>query len=199
MNRYGKLAFALLLATISIRAFAGCSSMKIEDFSSTTPVFRVEEYFAGETKGYGMFVDRFGRVKRQFVVDMIGTVQGNELVLKETFKYSDGEKDARTWTIVKKDEHSYEGRAADVIGTARGKAYGQALRWDYYLDLKVSGSTMKVHMDDWMFLQPDQVLINRTVMTKFGVKLGELVLVFNKPSSPKSGSAATASPETKTD
>ncbi len=183
MNRYGRVAFVVVLAMVSLRALAGCSSMKPEDFSATTPVFRLEQYFAGETKAYGMFIDRFGRVKRQFSVDMIGTVKGDELVLNETFKYNDGEKDARTWTILKKDEHTYEGRAGDVVGTAKGKSFGQALRWDYYLDLKVSGSTMKVHMDDWMFLQPDDVLINRTVMTKWGVKIGELLLVFRKPSS----------------
>nr|WP_287705750.1 DUF3833 family protein [Halomonas sp.] len=39
---------------------------------------------------------------------------------------------------------------------------------------------MRFLMDDWMYLQPDGRLINRTAMKKFGFTLGEITLVFEQ-------------------
>ena len=48
------------------------------------------------------------------------------------------------------------------------------------MDLKVGDSTLRVHFDDWMFLQPDNVLINRARVSKWGVELGRVTLFFSK-------------------
>ena len=170
---------ALLMALF---ALSGCTNMKPIDFKDTEPQLAIESYFAGKTQAWGLFEDRFGRLRRQFTVDITGTWDGKELVLDERFQYSDGEKDQRIWRIIKTSDHTYEGKAADVIGIARGESYGNALNWQYDMDLKVSDSTLRVHFDDWMFLQPGGVLINRAKVTKFGVEIGEVTLVFIKPS-----------------
>jgi hypothetical protein len=39
---------------------------------------------------------------------------------------------------------------------------------------------MHVKFDDWMFLQPGGVLLNRARMSKFGVELGQVTLSFMK-------------------
>ncbi len=155
--------------------------MKPEDFAGREPKLLLEEYFAGETRAHGIFVDRFGDLRRQFEVDIEGTWDGETLVLKEDFLYDDGETQQRIWTIRKTGPHSYEGRAEDVIGPAAGKVYGNVLNWRYRLALKVGDSTWNVDFDDWMFLQADQVIINRAEITKFGLKLGDVTIVFTKP------------------
>jgi hypothetical protein len=157
---------------------AGCSSMKPESFADAEPRLVLEEYFAGRTRAWGIFEDRFGTLRRQFVVDINGTWDGRELVLEEDFRYDDGETDRRVWRIVRNDEHHYEGRAADVVGTATGIAYGNALNWRYTLDLKAGERTWRVDFDDWMFLQSDDVLINRARVRKWGVTVGEVTIVF---------------------
>jgi hypothetical protein len=164
-------AFALL---------TGCSTMKPQDFANTTPRFVVEEYFAGKTKAWGIFEDRFGNLRRDFIVEITGTWDGKILTLDEDFTYSDGEKDRRIWTIVKKDEHTYEGRAADVVGIATGLAYGKALNWRYDLNLKVGDGTWRVAFNDWMFLADKDTLINRARVSKFGIEIGEVTLFFRK-------------------
>lgn len=80
------------------------------------------------------------------------------------------------------DEHTYEGTAGDVIGTAKGKQYGSALNWSYVLRVPVGSSTSDLTFDDWMFLGPQGTLINRAVMKKYGIKVGELVLAFERES-----------------
>jgi len=144
----------------------------------------VEEYFAGSTRAWGVFKDRFGAVRRQFVVDMTGTWNGRELVLTEDFAYADGETGQRTWRIVKRDEHTYEGTADDVIGTAVGRVFGNAVNWRYTVDLKVGDGTWRVKFDDWMFLQGDGVMINRAWVSKWGVHIGSATIAFAKLNAP---------------
>lgn len=160
-----------------------CStSMSPEDFAGTTPEFRIEEYFSGTTKAWGLVFNRSGNLQRQFTVTLQGSMRDGVFVLEEDFVFSDGETDRRVWNIVKKDEHTYEGTASDVVGKAIGKRYGQALYWNYELNLKVDDSTYRIHFDDWMFLQEGSVLANRAVMSKFGFTVGEIVIFFQKHS-----------------
>lgn len=155
--------------------------MKPIDFKNSLPRLDLNDYFVGKTQAWGLFQDRFGTVRRQFTVDISGTVDGDELVIDERFRYSDGETDRRVWRIRKTGDHSYEGRAGDVIGMARGEAYGNALNWSYDMDLKVGDRTISVHFNDWMFLQPDGALLNRATVTKFGIEIGEVTVFFMKP------------------
>lgn len=174
MARLGGVLIALLIAS-------GCTTMKPIDFKNTEPRLTLEKYFLGKTSAWGLFEDRFGTVRRQFTVDITGSWDGEELVLDERFVYSDGETDKRVWRIRKKGEHGYEGRAADVIGVATGESHGNALNWRYDMELKVGDSTLRVHFNDWMFLQPSNVLLNRAKVSKFGIAIGEVTLVFVKP------------------
>ncbi|MGF1476391.1 MAG: DUF3833 domain-containing protein [Geminicoccaceae bacterium] len=158
----------------------GCSDMKVDDFADTQPAFVPEEYFAGKLRAWGLFQDRFGVVRRQFVVDIDGTWDGTTLTLVEDFVYTDGEIEQRVWEITKLDDDSYEGRADDVIGVAKGQIAGQAMNWNYIYDLKVGDGSWHVRFDDWMLLQGDGVMINRATVSKLGVTLGEVSLFFRK-------------------
>jgi len=155
--------------------------MRPQDFKDSEPKLVLFDYFEGKTSAWGMFEDRFGNVRRQFQVDIEGRVKGNEITLDERFQYNDGEKDRRIWQIRKTGDHTFEGTADDVIGMAKGTVQGNALNWTYDLNLKVGDSSYKVHFDDWMFLQPGGVMINRARLSKWGVDIGEVTLFFKKP------------------
>lgn len=177
-----------LIKIIGICLFlTGCSSMKPEDFINSEPKLDLFSYFDGQTQAWGIFEDRFGTVRRQFQVAITGTIDGNVLTLDEHFDYSDGEKDQRIWVIHKKNDNSFEGRAADVVGVAEGISSGNALNWAYDMDLKVGDSTIRVRFDDWMFLQKGGVLINRAQVSKWGFNIGEVSLFFMKPANASSG------------
>ena len=178
MNTPMKTLAAVLLLSFGL---SGCTGMKVQDFADKTPALDLFDYFAGETRAWGLFEDRFGTVRRQFTVDITGTVQGDELTLDEHFVYDDGETDRRVWRIRALGDNTYEGRADDVVGTAQGVAAGNALNWRYDLDLAVGDTTYRVHFNDWMFLQEGGVMINRARVTKWGLNIGEVTLFFTKP------------------
>lgn len=177
-----------LVLAVTLLFITGCDAMKIDDFTDTEPTFVPEEYFIGKTKAWGIFQDRFGTVRRDFVVDINGYMDGDILVLDEDFVYSDGEIDQRTWRITKLGVGSYEGEADDIIGTAQGEQRGRAMRWRYDFDLVVGGRSWQVHFDDWMFLQDENVMINRTTVSKWGFTIGEVYIFFMKQPAEVTGS-----------
>ncbi|MDX1710498.1 MAG: DUF3833 domain-containing protein [Rhodovibrionaceae bacterium] len=167
-----------LIATLVIAG--GCSTMKIEDFKGTEPRLRLEEFFAGKSQAWGTFEDRFGNVRRQFTVDIVGTWDGETLVLEEDFEFADGETDRRVWKIVKLDDNTYEGRAEDVHDVARGTSYGNALTWTYSVDLKMKDRSLTVTFEDWMWQLDEDVLLNKAEVRKWGFKVGEATIFFRR-------------------
>lgn len=171
------LVIAGLIGALSL---SGCSSVDIDNYASETPVLDLREYFSGTLDANGIFQDRSGEVVKRFHVLIDASWKGDVGTLDERFTYSDGSTQQRIWTITRHDEKRYSGRADDVVGEATGEARGNALRWRYVLALPVGERVINVDFDDWMFLMDDRVMLNRSVMSKFGFRLGEVTLSFYK-------------------
>lgn len=154
--------------------------MKLEDYTTELPKADVKEYFTGPIKAWGLVQGRNGKVLARFDVNMVGKWEGDSGVLEEDFNYYDGRVQRRIWRIKKTDTDQYSGQADDIIGTAKGEQSGNAVRWSYDMDLEVSGRTYRIHFDDWMWLMNDGILINRSYMKKFGIKVAELTLFMQK-------------------
>ena len=154
--------------------------MKPEDFKGTEPSIKIEEYFNGQVKAWGLLQNRSGKVTRQFKADMFGKFENSILTLEEDFYWTDGEKQKRTWKIQKVDENNYKGTAPDVVGNAKGFQYGSAFKFEYDLLIPFKSKNIKVSFDDWIFKQDEKVAINRATLTKFGFKVGELTVFFLK-------------------
>lgn len=171
-----------LVAALAAGALAmGCASAPTPtDYAAEKPVLALEKYFNGELVAHGLFTDRGGKVVRRFTVLMKCSWTGDDGVLDEDFTYSDGKKERRVWRLKKLPDGRYTGTADDVIGTAQGQASGNAFRWAYTLRLPVDGSVYEVQFDDWMYLVDERVMLNKAVMSKFGIRLGEVTLAFTK-------------------
>jgi hypothetical protein len=177
----GRLRQGLLASALAVVAgLAGCASVDPAAYQAEQPVLDLQTYFDGTIDAHGMFQDRSGKVVKRFTVAMTGTWNGDTGVLDEDFTYSDGTKQRRVWTIKRVAAGRYVGTAPDVVGEAIGIAAGNALNWRYTLALEVDGRTWHVDFDDWMFLMDHKVMLNRAVMSKFGIRLGEVTLAFSK-------------------
>jgi len=172
----------LLISFILILLLSNCSgsNMKPIDFKDQKPRLIIEEYLSGNVKAWGILQNRSGKVIRQFSANLNGKWDGNILILDEKFNWSDGEVQTRQWKIKKIDEHNYEGTAGDVVGKAIGYSYGPAFKFEYVLLVPVKGKEMKITFDDWIFKQDEKVAINRATMTKFGIRVAELTVFFQK-------------------
>lgn len=161
-------------------ALAGCGSVPVERYRDERPAMDLQRYFNGTIDAWGMFQDRSGKVVKRFYVRIDARWNGDTGVLDEHFEYSDGTRGRRVWTLTRLDANRYRGTADDVVGEAIGEVQGNALRWRYVLKLDVDGRTWEVDFDDWMYMIDDQVMLNRSVMSKFGIRLGEVILSFRR-------------------
>lgn len=170
------LALSLLLTACS----AG-----IKEFEGTGPALQLEQFFDGPLVAHGMVQSRSGKVTGRFKAVMTGRWQGNEGVLEEDFYWDDGRHEQRIWYLTKTAANRYEGRAADVVGTAVGTTAGHALNWQYQLNVKTAERELTVTLDDWMYLLDENRMLNRTKMTYFGFHVGDITLYIERTGVPE--------------
>ena len=170
-------------AATAALALTGCAGPQVGDYATEKPVLDLRQYFNGSLDAYGVFSDRSGEVVRRLTVVMRCTWNGDEGVLDEDFTYSDGTTQKRIWRLKHEGNGRYTGRADDVVGVAEGQTAGNAFRWGYTLALPVDGRVWNVQFDDWMYLLDERVMLNKAVMSKFGIRLGEVTLSFVRRSS----------------
>ena len=142
------------------------------------PDFLPENYFLQPLTAFGVFVDRFGTIRRQFEVEIKGTATARGFILDEHFVYDDGEHETRQWVVEKLGEGHYQGRCDEVIGHATGRHQNNMQRWQYRFSLAMYGRRVAVHFDDVMVLHQGGVMVNRAIVSKWGLKLGEVLLSF---------------------
>lgn len=170
----------MLFAGVSA-LLAGCGGIDGQQYVNQTPPLKLEEYFNGPIKAWGFIQDRSGNVITRFDVTMVGSWDGNKGKLEEVFTYYDtGKIQNRTWEITKLDDLTYEGKAGDILGTAKGATFGNAINWVYEMDVPVDDTTYRLKFDDWMWAMNDGVVINRSYMKKFGITVAELTVFMQK-------------------
>lgn len=169
-----------LLAFLVVILITGCSGQRIDDYRGTSPEFDMQSFFNGPLQADGVVLNHAGIVQRRFNVKMVGTWQDNVGKLEEWFVFDDGEKTTRTWIITKLENGQYSGTAEDIHGQAMGEVAGFALHWDYQLDIKIDNSNYRVTFDDWLYQVSDKTVINRSYIKKWGINVGEVILVINK-------------------
>lgn len=183
LGRFGGFVVTALVTLGLLAGLSACSRHDVVELADRQPRLDLADFFEGKSVAYGIFEDRFGNLRRQFRVNMTGIVEGDTLTLEEDFLYDDGERADRTWVIQKTGVDSdgsvrYEGSAADVSGSASGRVAGNALNWEYDVVLEMSGSNVEVHFDDWIYRQDEDVAINRAFISKFGIEIGSVTIVF---------------------
>lgn len=165
---------------------AGCAAVDPAIYAGEAPALDLRRYFDGTLEGHGLVTDRRGRVQRRFVVTIRASWSGEVGTLEEDFAWSDGERERRVWTLrpiaTEGAVQRWIGTAADVIGEARGAVAGNALNWRYTFDLKTrDGRRYALAFDDWMFSIDERVMLNRAVMTFYGIRVGEVLIAFRRP------------------
>ena len=159
---------------------SACSSITVDRYADNKPQLVPEKFFDGQLSAHGIVKDRGGQVIRYFSakikaywVDGVGT-------LDESFVFDDGEKQTRVWKLKPDAEGSYVATAGDVIGEGKLKVAGNSLFLDYVLRIPYGDGTIDLRIDDRMYLVSDKVLLNESIMTKWGFRVGQITLVIEK-------------------
>ena len=170
-----------LLAMCSlILSLTACNGTGIAYYAQQSPKFVLEDFFNGNLEAYGVVKDWRGRVIRKFNADILAYWNQGVGTLEEDFVFDDGEIDRRVWTLTPTEPGRYTGIAGDVVGEGKVAVAGNSAFFDYVLQIPYNDGTLDVRIDDRMYLVTPDVLINESSMSKFGIPVGEFVLVIEK-------------------
>lgn len=162
-------------------ALVGCTSVDVGDYAGNTPRFDPEVFFSGPLVAQGVVKNRSGKVIRRFTAELQGSWRDGVGTLEEDFLFDDGERDRRAWTLTPREpEGTYTGTAGDVVGEGHIRTAGNAMFLDYVLRILWRDGTIDVHVDDRMYLVTPDVLINESILSKFGFRVGAILLTIRR-------------------
>lgn len=169
------------LTVFAVLALAACGQPDVKDFRAEQPKLDVRDYYKGRIIAFGTITDYAGKITDRVFVDMMGSWEGNNGILKEQFRYADGTTQERTWKLtVSDDGKQVTGTREDVIGKAKGEQAGNALFMEYTLKRKIDGEEMELVADDRLYLIDGPYLVNEIRLKKYGVTVATMNLGFHR-------------------
>lgn len=162
-----------LLCIIAVST--GCSApLKPAAFAATSPAFDPVTFWTGKTHSWGVMENRDGAPAAIVTTTTDGTPAGEDGLLMIQQLVVDGKPTTRQWHMRRLSPGQFVATATDMIGTARASASGRTLHWTWTLATKPGNGFYNVKMEQWMYLSDNNTLLNRTVISKWGVRLAEI-------------------------
>ena len=171
---------SLFLLVVLLSGLSACGAVTVDEYANNQPTLTPETFFQGQLTAHGVIKDRGGKVIRYFNADIKAYWQDGIGTLEEDFLFDDGEPDRRVWTLTPTGEGQYVGTAGDVVGEGKITVAGNSMFLDYVLQIPWDDGTLDLRIDDRMYLVNPTTLINESIMTKFGIRVGEILLVISK-------------------
>ena len=179
MKTGGNLIRLFSIALLGI-ALSACTSVSVEDYADNKPRIVVEEFFNGKLLAQGIVKDRGGKVIHYFSASIDASWRDGIGTLDERFVFDDGERQTRVWTLKPGVDNTYVASAGDVIGEGEMRVAGNSVFLDYVLRVPYNGDSIDLRIDDRMYLVSERVLLNESIMTKWGFEVGSIMLVIQK-------------------
>jgi hypothetical protein len=154
---------------------AGCAApLRREAFANTAPAFDPVKFWTGRTSSWGVIENPDGAPTAIITTSTVSTPEGADGLHMIQHVMSGGKDSLRDWHMRRLGRGEFEATANDVIGTARGHTSGRTLHWTWILATKPGNCVFNVNMEQWMYLADNGTLMNRTIITKLGVRLAEI-------------------------
>ena len=170
----------LVLIAVCSAALSACGSVSVEEYAANKPQLVAEEFFNGKLLAHGVVKNRGGQVIRYFSASIDASWSDGIGSLDEKFVFDDGEQQTRLWTLKPTGDNNYVATAGDVIGDGKMKVAGNSVFLDYVLRVPYDGDSIDLRIDDRMYLVSERVLLNESIMTKWGFEVGSILLVIEK-------------------
>jgi len=169
-----------LLILLPFFLLSGCAGPSLDDYKDRSPALVPDQFFTGNLSARGVVKDWSSTVIRTFDADITASwTEEGVGTLDEVFRFDDGEVQTRVWTLTP-DGESYRATAGDVTEAGTMRWSGNTIHMNYMLEAAYGDGTLEMRMDDWMYLITPDTLINQTTISKWGIDVGEIVLVIQK-------------------
>ena len=174
-----KLMTALLLliiaATYAKTVLYSFRAQSPADYAGTDPVFSLKKHLSGTFASEGLIFGPNGKMTNSFVAEMVGEWDGDTGTLSEKFTYSNGREQNRKWLLKLGEGNTFTATADDIVGEAQGTVSGSTVSMRYTIILPEEAGGHTLTATDWLYLTQDGVIMNKSEMRKYGLKVAELL------------------------
>ena len=170
----------VIISVVLVSLLSACTPVSVTEYSGKTPELIPEQFFQGKLVAHVVLKDYRGKVIRRFSAYILASWDDGVGTLDESFVFDDAERQKRVWTLTPNGKNRYTGCAGDVVGDADIVVAGNSLFLDYVLRIPYGEGTLDVKIDDRMYLITENLLLNESVLKKFGVEVGTLLLVISR-------------------
>jgi hypothetical protein len=148
-------------------------------FADQRPIFDPIKFWSGRTRSSGVMETRGGAPMQTVRTETRGHAEGDVFHLEQDLTFGGGKRSHRSWRMRRIDAHHFTATANDMVGEARGEAWGNAFHWSFTLALSPGNPLSHVRMSQWMYLQPDgRTLLNHTTIRKAGFVVAQVTEQF---------------------
>ncbi|MDQ2091336.1 DUF3833 domain-containing protein [Marimonas arenosa] len=175
MKLFSALLLVILVAMIAKSVFLSFRAQSPEDYAETGPAFSLKQHLSGEIRSEGLIFGPKGRMTNSFTAKMVGEWDGDTGTLREEFTYSNGKTQSRKWYLKLGDGNTFTATADDIVGEAHGTISGATIKMEYQIILPEDAGGHTLTATDWLYLTENGVIMNKSEMRKFGIKVAELV------------------------
>lgn len=138
------------------------------------------QFLDGRVRAWGVFEDRSGRLRRSFSVELEGRWSGARFTVDEVLRFDDGETERRTWHFVRDGGAAFSATGTGIVGRAVGRTGAGWARMRYRMRMRFRSRSVTLDLDDRYYPLDGGRLINRATVCKFGVRLGEVTILFER-------------------
>jgi hypothetical protein len=154
---------------------AGCAApLRPEAFATTAPAFDPVTFWTGRTSSWGVVENRDGAPTAIVTTATDATAEGADGLHMVQHVMTGGKDTVRDWHMRRLGDGKFAATANDMVGTAKGVASGRTFHWTWTLATEPGNDLLNVSMEQWMYLADNGTLMNRTIITKLGVRLAEI-------------------------
>ena len=164
-----------LLAVLTKTLFFSFRAQDPADYAETGPAFSLKQHLSGELISEGLIFGPTGKMSTSFVARMVGEWDGDTGTLSERFTYSNGRVQERKWFLTLGEGNSFTATADDIVGEAHGTLSGATMRLHYTIVLPEDAGGHTLNATDWLYLTADGVIMNKSEMRTYGIKVAELL------------------------
>ncbi|MBX9683629.1 MAG: DUF3833 domain-containing protein [Hyphomicrobium sp.] len=151
------------------------------DAAKTRSSFGLVQAFQGRTYGVGAFSAPLFGIHRTVRTTLTGSLSGRQLTVFEKIDFTDGERQRKTWRFTKVAPGEWVGRRADVVGLAKATEQDGVvtLTYDAHVSSSALGDTV-LSFYDVIYRRADGKVVNETTVSKFGIPVGSVSLLFRR-------------------
>ena len=139
-----------------------------------------EKFFTGEVIAKGNLILYYPKTTiKNLKVLFKGTFKNNKLKLHE--RYIENQKEIiRNWVFEKQSDTLFIGKEKNVRGNITVIINKNHLKMRYFFKLLIWKFTVSVLVNDYMYLINEKEIVNTTYVSKFGINLAKVILLYKK-------------------